>query len=149
MFDHQSSWLQGDMNSMERVLQTLEETPWEQETTSTSYSINARENKCKENQEKGSSDDGNKKKKEKKKMKNNKEQEKARPLYDWHTPLNDNDENDPLYTLSSLPSSSDVNNNKDWPVNGVVEFRNVTLRYRPNAPTALKQVSFLVNAGER
>ena len=139
---------QGDMNSMERVLHTLEDTPWEQETVT-----NAREEDIKENQQDASSGDGKKKKKKK--------EEEARPPYNWHTPLHDNDKNQPLYTSSSLPSSSsssssshvndvnNVNNNKNWPVNGVVEFRNVTLRYRSNAPKALNQVSFLVNAGER
>ncbi len=37
----------------------------------------------------------------------------------------------------------------DWPSEGAIEFDNVTLRYRPELPCALKGVSFKVRAGER
>jgi ABC-type multidrug transport system fused ATPase/permease subunit len=36
-----------------------------------------------------------------------------------------------------------------WPSAGRIEFKNVTLRYRPGAPKALDQLSFAAAAGER
>jgi ABC-type multidrug transport system fused ATPase/permease subunit len=36
-----------------------------------------------------------------------------------------------------------------WPPRGGIEFRDVTLRYRPGAPAALRKVSFTIQPGER
>jgi ABC-type bacteriocin/lantibiotic exporter with double-glycine peptidase domain len=36
-----------------------------------------------------------------------------------------------------------------WPSAGRIEFKNVTLRYRPGAPKALDQFSFAAAPGER
>ena len=36
-----------------------------------------------------------------------------------------------------------------WPEYGQVEFRNVCLRYRPNLPLALNQLSFTIPAGSK
>lgn len=37
----------------------------------------------------------------------------------------------------------------NWPVNSTIEFHNVCLRYQPDAPNALDDVSFKVNQGEK
>uniref|UniRef100_A0A1B6CJL9 Uncharacterized protein n=1 Tax=Clastoptera arizonana TaxID=38151 RepID=A0A1B6CJL9_9HEMI len=37
----------------------------------------------------------------------------------------------------------------NWPQNGSIRFTNVSLRYRPNLPTVLKDVSFKIHAGEK
>jgi ATP-binding cassette subfamily C (CFTR/MRP) protein 5 len=38
---------------------------------------------------------------------------------------------------------------REWPSQGVVEFQGVTFRYRPGLPYVLRNVSFLVGAGEK
>lgn len=37
----------------------------------------------------------------------------------------------------------------DWPARGAVEFRRVELRYRPELPLVLRDVSFSIAAGEK
>ena len=44
---------------------------------------------------------------------------------------------------------SKPNDPTSWPSNGEIEFKNVSLRYRPELPLVLDGVSFKVNAGER
>lgn len=39
--------------------------------------------------------------------------------------------------------------NHSWPSRGEVEFKNVSLRYRPELPLVLNDVSFKFKAGER
>lgn len=36
-----------------------------------------------------------------------------------------------------------------WPENGVMEFKNVSLKYRPTTETVLKQLSFQIQKGEK
>ena len=36
-----------------------------------------------------------------------------------------------------------------WPTQGVVEFKNVELRYRPDLPLVVKGVNFTINSGEK
>jgi ABC-type multidrug transport system fused ATPase/permease subunit len=36
-----------------------------------------------------------------------------------------------------------------WPTNGLVEFRNVSVRYRDTLPPALKNTSFVINPREK
>ncbi len=38
---------------------------------------------------------------------------------------------------------------KDWPRTGSVEFRNVTIRYEPDGPDILKDISLKFEAGQR
>jgi ABC-type multidrug transport system fused ATPase/permease subunit len=38
---------------------------------------------------------------------------------------------------------------KEWPVDGEIEFENVSLSYRPGLPLVLKDISFKVNGGEK
>ncbi|XP_034945132.1 multidrug resistance-associated protein 5-like isoform X1 [Chelonus insularis] len=45
------------------------------------------------------------------------------------------------------PSSIVPNNN--WPNNGIIEFKNVSLKYQPTTPTILNDISFRVNSGEK
>lgn len=35
----------------------------------------------------------------------------------------------------------------EWPLQGQIEFQNVTLRYIPSLPAALKDVSFIIPGG--
>lgn len=37
--------------------------------------------------------------------------------------------------------------NPDWPLQGLVEFQNVTLRYMPSLPAALDDVTFTIAGG--
>lgn len=37
----------------------------------------------------------------------------------------------------------------NWPQNGSIRFTNVSLKYRPNLPNVLKDVSFKIHAGEK
>jgi ATP-binding cassette subfamily C (CFTR/MRP) protein 1 len=36
---------------------------------------------------------------------------------------------------------------EDWPSEGVVEFKNVTLKYRPTTEPVLRNLSFVIKAG--
>lgn len=36
-----------------------------------------------------------------------------------------------------------------WPQQGKVEFKNVTLKYRPNTPAVLKHLTFVVEPGSK
>ncbi len=36
-----------------------------------------------------------------------------------------------------------------WPSHGLVEFKNVTLKYRPNTPAVLKKLTFFVEPGSK
>lgn len=36
-----------------------------------------------------------------------------------------------------------------WPEKGIVEFRNVSLKYRPNTDTVLHDLSFRIGSGEK
>ena len=36
-----------------------------------------------------------------------------------------------------------------WPTQGGIEFKNINLRYRPNTPLALKDLSFKVEPGHK
>ena len=38
---------------------------------------------------------------------------------------------------------------KAWPTQGGIEFKNINLRYRPNTPLALKDLSFKVEPGHK
>lgn len=38
---------------------------------------------------------------------------------------------------------------KNWPLNGAIEFSNVDIRYGPELPLALKNVSFSIAANEK
>jgi ATP-binding cassette subfamily C (CFTR/MRP) protein 1 len=44
---------------------------------------------------------------------------------------------------------TEVRRRKAWPERGVVEFRDVELRYRPNTETVLRGLSFEVKGGEK
>lgn len=37
--------------------------------------------------------------------------------------------------------------NPNWPFQGLIEFRNVTLRYMPSLPAALKDITFTIEGG--
>lgn len=37
--------------------------------------------------------------------------------------------------------------NPNWPFEGLIEFRNVTLRYMTSLPAALKDVTFTIEGG--
>lgn len=66
-----------------------------------------------------------------------------------------------LYTTNETPSelsllshSSSTTNNKIqsnviWPNKGKIEFKNVHMRYRPDYDFVLRNVSLIVNPGER
>ena len=52
--------------------------------------------------------------------------------------------------LSEVPqeqSEYSINLEDSWPTNGKVEFKNVTLKYRPTTEPVLRNLSFLVKAG--
>ena len=48
-----------------------------------------------------------------------------------------------------LPLEEFKTENPEWPSQGLVEFQNVNLRYRPTTEVVLKQLSFTVNPGEK
>lgn len=35
----------------------------------------------------------------------------------------------------------------DWPFQGLIEFQNVTMRYKPSLPTALHDINFTIEGG--
>lgn len=35
----------------------------------------------------------------------------------------------------------------DWPLHGLIEFQNVTMRYKPSLPAALRDVTFTIEGG--
>lgn len=37
--------------------------------------------------------------------------------------------------------------NPDWPSQGLIEFQNVSLRYMPSLPAALRDITFTVGEG--
>lgn len=39
--------------------------------------------------------------------------------------------------------------NPNWPFQGLVEFRNVTLRYVQSSPAALKDITFTIEGGKQ
>lgn len=39
--------------------------------------------------------------------------------------------------------------NEDWPVNNAIEFKNVSMKYRPELPYVLKNVSLLIKSNEK
>ena len=51
----------------------------------------------------------------------------------------------PRYTANS----STQNATDNWPSKGAVSLRNVCLRYRPNLPLVLKNLSVAVEAGQK
>lgn len=50
---------------------------------------------------------------------------------------------EPPWTLPEDPTPA------QWPLKGEIEFRDISLRYRPDLPPAVKNVSFQIKAGER
>ncbi|WVW86813.1 hypothetical protein I302_108868 [Kwoniella bestiolae CBS 10118] len=52
----------------------------------------------------------------------------------------------PSEALPTLPSDPDLT---QWPNNGSIQFKTVCLRYRPELPLVLKDLSFSINAGEK
>jgi len=53
----------------------------------------------------------------------------------------------PQEAAYELPS--DANLGKNWPSGGAIEYRNVTMRYRPELDPALRGLTFAVGAGEK
>ena len=54
--------------------------------------------------------------------------------------------------IDSCPQESDCHNltvPENWPRDGKIEFTNVVLKYRPDLPSVLKNLSFVVKAGEK
>lgn len=43
--------------------------------------------------------------------------------------------------------AGDCHLDPNWPSQGEIEFRNVTLRYMPSSPPALSEVSFTIPGG--
>lgn len=37
--------------------------------------------------------------------------------------------------------------NPNWPFEGMIEFQNVTMRYKPSFPAALRDISFRIEGG--
>eukprot|EP00931_Biecheleriopsis_adriatica_P101072 TRINITY_DN76293_c0_g1_i1.p1 TRINITY_DN76293_c0_g1~~TRINITY_DN76293_c0_g1_i1.p1 ORF type:complete len:1392 (+),score=217.39 TRINITY_DN76293_c0_g1_i1:56-4177(+) len=60
-----------------------------------------------------------------------------------------------IFEYCSLPSEAalvtpaDASLAPGWPLKGAIEFRDVTMRYRPELEPALKGLSFVVGAGEK
>lgn len=52
----------------------------------------------------------------------------------------------PSEAARHTPADADVSN--DWPPKGICEFKQVSLRYRPGLPLALRSASFRLEAGE-
>lgn len=54
--------------------------------------------------------------------------------------------------LADIPQESKdhtVEVDEEWPAKGVVEFKNVTLKYRPTTDPVLRNLSFVVDAGKK
>ncbi|XP_076803654.1 ATP-binding cassette sub-family C member 10-like isoform X2 [Clavelina lepadiformis] len=59
-----------------------------------------------------------------------------------------------VYYINNVPQeriapSGDLQLREEWPSRGSVEFKRVSLRYRPNLPLALNEVSFKLAPGEK
>ncbi|WWD04245.1 hypothetical protein V865_002313 [Kwoniella europaea PYCC6329] len=59
-----------------------------------------------------------------------------------------------LHHYNNLPSEASPLLHSDpkpdqWPINGRIEFKDVSLRYRPELPYVLKDLSFSIGAGEK
>ena len=47
------------------------------------------------------------------------------------------------------PNTHNFNPRKSWPERGTIEFKNLSMRYRPNLPLALKDLSLRIEGGEK
>jgi len=48
-----------------------------------------------------------------------------------------------------VPSNDQVENRPDWPEKGVISFKDVVLRYRPDTEIVLDKLSFEVKQNEK
>lgn len=59
------------------------------------------------------------------------------------------------YYLTNLKSEDDntkqttIKMMENWPINGIIKFKNVALKYRNNTPIVLNDITFCINAGEK
>ena len=57
-----------------------------------------------------------------------------------------------MYYLENVPMEKEKGNiekEKDWIKNGEIEFEDVCVRYRPNLPLVLKNLSFKIEAKQK